>query len=915
MNRTVVLFTILGTYDNLRLELKISSVSSTGTRKPLIKNRRCVCKLTSLPDSLLLAYEGYKDRYLNHGASRGFWVRNISIPSTIPTSDTPEDFSKSRDNLIREFDSWLDSCDLNKTYKNLGAYVNPETYKKSPDLVSFTIQTNTSDDELNVVLQKLPWNSSNLLGVEHYPNAQIVFGTQSSLSHKISQKLNAFVICGCGDVEGSNDRIDINPDLNALRSLPNIKILAEFRGDRSELLRMLRKYCNSEESDRINLLIFLGHSAFVDTDDIRIYINETEYMSPDNPNFRGILTQLINRGLILAFFNSCDGLGIANSFVNLGIPNLIVMKESVQDKTAQIFISELLKKWGEQNTPIDIAFQKAIDKLQDHPDTTPNGDFLPALFRDLNQLPLILPQSISQILVSFVKKTWKYLIKRPLLLYPLLILLALSFSIAISQVFFKPESICQFAARETNPNISCGEKLLVNSIDLRSKEIEQATNTIKKGLLQKTSFAEKDLENYLELSNNSETRIAIENFKAIQENFNDPNIQIKYIAVVVPSIGPKLSYVANSILKGVALKQQQYNNDHENQRVVVVIANDANDAKVGRDIAEKLASKEDIFAIVGHYSSKVTLAVVKTYNDRGKVLVSATATSDELSGKKTKFFFRVVPSTSIAAKDMAQNWIEKDKKIVLIFNKSDAFSNSLTQKFKERIKEAEKINKWQIAIREIDVHGLNFKEVIEKMDEAKNDIRFNSIALFADAYTGSTEENEIFPKIIEKNNNELPILANTSIYDLYAAVNISKDLKEDKELKYGSPRLYDKVVMSLPWDYSDRNHRFPNLSIQKNYEKLPNLPEWLVKNSQVDTLNQRTAFAYDATSVVLKALDAAKNSSDIQRKLTDNFSRKGVKGITGMIKFKDGDRNEQMNSLITPCNESDCHGFKPYKRK
>ncbi|WP_309732499.1 ABC transporter substrate-binding protein [Chamaesiphon sp. OTE_75_metabat_556] len=434
-------------------------------------------------------------------------------------------------------------------------------------------------------------------------------------------------------------------------------------------------------------------------------------------------------------------------------------------------------------------------------------------------------------------------------------------------------------------------------------------------MLAKTSFTDQDLENYLKLSNNPETRIAIENFKAIQGNFNDSNIQIKYVAVVVPSISPKLSYVANSILKGVALKQQQYNNDHDHQRVVMVMANDANDEKLGQDIAEKLASKKDIFAIIGHYSSKVTLAVVKIYNDHEKVLVSATATSDKLSGKKTKFFFRVVPSTTIAAKDMVQNWVDKDKKIVLIFNKNDAFSNSLAQQFREEIKGIEKTNKWNIAIREIDVHGLIFKDVVRKMEEIKNDIYFNSIALFADAYTGSTEENEIFPKIIEKNNNELPILANTSIYDLYAAVNISKDLKEDKELNYGSAKLYTKVVMSLPWDHSDKNHRFPNLSIQKNHEKLPNLPEWLVQNSQPDTLNQRTAFAYDATSVVLKALDSAKNASDIQRKLTDNFSRKGVKGITGMIKFKDGDRNEQMNSLITPCNENDCHGFKPYKRK
>ena len=45
----------------------------------------------------------------------------------------------------------------------------------------------------------------------------------------------------------------------------------------------------------------------------------------------------IAKGLQLAIFNSCDGLGIANQLAKLYLPQSIVMREVVADEAAQKF--------------------------------------------------------------------------------------------------------------------------------------------------------------------------------------------------------------------------------------------------------------------------------------------------------------------------------------------------------------------------------------------------------------------------------------------------------------------------------------------------------------------------------------------------------------------------------------------------
>jgi branched-chain amino acid transport system substrate-binding protein len=901
MERTVVLFKISGTPDDLRLELNISSISPDGRKKNKINTR--YCNLARIPNSLLDAYQECKDRYLDFGESRSLWTRSITVPSICITNDSLPDFEGSRNNLIREFDRWLNCCNLNNLYRDLVGKVNPDKYKKTPGLVSFVIQTDTMNSDLNFILQRLPWDNSDLLGREHYPNAEIVFSTKAKLIDRVPGKLNAFVICG------SNERINVEPDLKALRKhLPkNITLLPPFKGNSLELIQRLSQHSIAEDNEQIHLLFFIGHSASTDTSDIRIYINKTDYISPTNPNFRTVLTDLKNRGLILAFFNSCDGLGIAKELVEIGIPNLIVMKETIHDRTAQNFIGYFLEQWTEANIPIDIAFRRAKFELRFNPET-PNGDFLPALFRNHNQPPLILPQSFINRLRSFVKETWKYLKKRPLVSFPPLALFLAGLCLAIGISISKPEAICKFAANEKN--ISCGEEILLSQS--ASIEKKQGFDLIKNfdnsaALSTAIKYLEKDWKSSKD--KDPETLIAIENAKLSSISSKNPavkaHISVKNIAVVIPGKSSDTTprYVSKSILDGVAFAQQQHNqNPNRDWDLRVLIVDDGNDELQAKAIAKKLVDRVDILAVIGHYSSTVTLPILKNNTYKNKVvLISPTATSHELRDR-SKFFFRITPQSNISAEGIVRKWVKKDRKIAL-FHQNGEFSRSLTERFKQKIMEIYKDSWRDILDPDLEFY-LENANIEKNIDTAmKNGAK--AIVLFPDAYTGKPEIKTEFRNVIKYNSGRLPILGNTSIYDMY-------DAESQDALNKSQASPYKDVVMSIPWDnYKNMNSLEIKKESRQYNNKLKQIPEWWLINGNIDRLSERTVVAYDSALVLLKALRQANDRIAIQNIIADpDFS---IVGITGNISFDKSDRQEKFHSLVTPqCNANTCEGFRRY---
>ncbi len=929
--------------DNSNIRLKTVNLKITGISKELLSievavrytdNNKLVSStvfgsLPPLPQELLDAYADWKRSYLSWGKTHRYWKnqgksieksidpnqdRSIKIPTDpIETNISIQDCDTLEEKLIQKFNSWLDvheSPGLSKVAASLITSAQPDDYRDHPELLSFIVQTKTSDSQLNLNLQKLPWNEWEFIR-NNYNNSGIALSTERApIVERQQHQLKALVICG--QYDESANQIDLKPDLAALREhlgYIDLEILkCNSTTSKPELLKKL-------DESTYNLLFFCGHSS----SNNQIQLNDSEYIFSDDPKFRGILTKLKNKGLILAFFNSCDGLGIAHSIMSVGIPYVVVMKEPVHDGVAQNFIENFLKEATKPQRPIHLAVHEARLALQ-WLAGLPHGEFLPVLFQNPEQPPLYLnPQLITQpTKIPTPRPKWiKYLIVAAISALAILIW-ASAPELKKMFVTFTYPSICKFA--DENKDIGCGEEpLLVQAGGSESQAKKEGFDLIKKGLNNPLSYShvipllEKDWKE----KHDPETAIAIENASIALQSSQGAKFQVKNIAIVAPTKTNTPFSIADSLLKGIAYAQQQHNRANQDWKLRVIIANDENDPSSALKIALALANREDILGIIGHYSSYVTVPIVnkeRIYENK-VVLISPTATSHELTDS-SNFFFRVVPSSVVSAKDMAKKWMTPDKKIVIFYRPDREFSNSLTKMFESAIN-AKSI------IKKVDLGKAN--NISNEIKEAKR-LGANAIVLFPDAYTGEKRINDRSAEILRQNNGEMPILGNTSIYDLY-------DDHSQTKLK----KLYENVVMAIPWEYQDTLNSKAQYNkklivedddAKSKHNELPYIPSWwLTDQKSISTINERIVMSYDATLVLIKALNKDHNNSDfgkvvrskaeerlaIQKLINDRDFR--LEGITGNISFVGSDRKEEMNSLVTPtCDETQCNGLKPYRK-
>jgi branched-chain amino acid transport system substrate-binding protein len=862
--------------------------------------------LPALPPQLLTAYDNWRAGYLDIGEPTRFDLRVISIPE-VPIETNVSNWVNDdslRNILIAEFNQWLSSNpklsqfvrDKVQEIKRLRTQVGNSEYQ---DGYLLLLQRKITNQNTKALIEKLPWNEWK----EIYPLTRETgigfsyYHDSNPLPSLPSQPLKAIVICG--KYHNPNNQIDTERDLeHIVKYLKNVELLTWFANyrdpqkNKNALIEHLQK-------NNYHLLFFCGHST--STEGRRIYLDDVEYINVGDAYFQKILTDLKRGGLIFAFFNSCDGLGIATTLTSIGIPYVAVMKEPVHDVVAQNFMRLFLKKAVEPDNPIDVAFNLARMELRADANL-PDGDFIPVLFNGDAELNLYLnPTSAAE---PEAIKPAKSILTKKMLLYTGLAISAVLIVILIRiypQLF--TTSICQFAA--ITDKISCGEEILIEDRNGLRPNRDKGFELIKKVINNPSTYQEaiKKLEKDWSDNYDPETGIAIENAKIADELRVNPTLKVKNIAVVVPAKTNTPSFIADSILKGVLYRQQEHNRNtsSENWKLRVLIADDSNDPEKGVKIARQLATRSDLLGIIGHYSSNVTVPILekKIYDDK-IVVVSPTATSHELTNKGNNgSFFRVVSSSEVAAADMVKNWVNPQRKIALFYVASKKFSFSLAQMFEKEVSKKYGDN---IILAKIDLEkSTNIKKEIESLFSK----RVKDIVLFPDAYTGEPNLNKKWLDVIAYNQGKLTILGNTSIYDLYNQF-------ETEAIK-PKPKLYQNIVVSVPWKYFNISRYPQTLTVSEKASALPQIPTWwLNKSKSIDDLNQRIAMSYDAALVLVTALENADNFQEVRRAILNK--NVVLEGLTGKISFNGSDRAQNINSLIMPdCNSDRCEGWKAYQ--
>lgn len=237
--------------------------------------------------------------------------------------------------------------------------------------IRLLIQTNIQE------LRFLPWHLffDSFLNLYHQAELAIAPVEYTTLNVTIKESSQIKILAVFGNSEG----INLKPDQEVLTNLEKAEIVTLINPSRKELFYHLYE----QEWD---VLFFAGHSGKnEETWQGKLYINEEDIITIEE--FNNALKQAIQKGLKLAIFNSCDGLGLAQDLVALHLSQIIVMGEMIPDVVAHVFIREFLQSFA-NNQPLYLAVRQAREKLQPLENQFPCATWLPIICQNPASLPL-----------------------------------------------------------------------------------------------------------------------------------------------------------------------------------------------------------------------------------------------------------------------------------------------------------------------------------------------------------------------------------------------------------------------------------------------------------------------------------------------------------------------------------------------
>jgi len=282
-------------------------------------------------------------------------------------------------NLFSSQDVCKDSAKLLE--KQLKTWLKSEEFYPLKDRLQ---QKLNSTDEIRLILQtehptllRLPWQVWEIF--EHYPKAEIALSLpQYDQAESVNLNLPRTRVRILA-ILGNNQDINVHKDRAILQQIIGADVTVLDQPQRLEVDVHLR--------DEIgwDILFFAGHSLTEEESGI-IHINPTDYLTISDLKYS--LRFAVNRGLKLAIFNSCDGLGLARDLADLQIPQIIVMREPVPDTIATEFLKYFLLAFSKGKT-LYTAVREAREKLHAKEDQYPCASWLPIIFQNPSEMPLI----------------------------------------------------------------------------------------------------------------------------------------------------------------------------------------------------------------------------------------------------------------------------------------------------------------------------------------------------------------------------------------------------------------------------------------------------------------------------------------------------------------------------------------------
>ncbi|MEK0195995.1 CHAT domain-containing protein, partial [Microcoleus anatoxicus] len=202
------------------------------------------------------------------------------------------------------------------------------------------------NDEVRVIVQtednllrKLPWHRWEFF--DNYCHAEVALSRPESnrVKKSVPSRNTVRILAILGDSTG----INVDRDRQILEHLSEAETIFLVEPTHQQL-----EECLTDQKGW-DILCFSGHSqSELDGSTGVICINKTDKLTVEQ--LKHSLKIAIERGLQIAIFNSCDGLGLGKQLAHLDIPQIIVMREPVPDLIAQEFLRIFLQAFAGGNS-------------------------------------------------------------------------------------------------------------------------------------------------------------------------------------------------------------------------------------------------------------------------------------------------------------------------------------------------------------------------------------------------------------------------------------------------------------------------------------------------------------------------------------------------------------------------------------
>ena len=231
-----------------------------------------------------------------------------------------------------------------------------------------------------VALARLPWETWEI-GAEFGNSGAIRIARCSANVHGVpggqrSQHQRLRVLAIVGDQSG----LDLDVDCEALQQLAPLAQV-EFIGRTPTVTGLaLKQQILTALTDQRgwDLLFFAGHSDETDLTGGELAIAPGVTLS-----IQELVPQLAiakERGLQLAIFNSCRGLSIASALIDLGLSQVVIMREPIPNRVAQAFLLRFLQHLlAYEDTHTALRSTCQFLKLE-HSISLPSAYLVPSLF-------------------------------------------------------------------------------------------------------------------------------------------------------------------------------------------------------------------------------------------------------------------------------------------------------------------------------------------------------------------------------------------------------------------------------------------------------------------------------------------------------------------------------------------------------